>query len=75
MENARSAGQAALLVFVAVASAHLFSRAQPPAQGPDVNAYYQMGPDSLSHDGVPKGEVRGPFVLPSQAYPGYHRKV
>jgi enterochelin esterase-like enzyme len=39
-------------------------------QGPDVNAYYQLGPDSISHDGVPKGEVRGPFVLPSQAYPG-----
>jgi enterochelin esterase family protein len=39
-------------------------------QPPDVNAYYQLGPDSLPHDGVPKGEVRGPFVLPSQAYPG-----
>ena len=46
-------------------------RRQPPApQGPDYNAYYQVGPDSLAHDGVPKGEVRGPFVLPSQAYPG-----
>src|SRR4029450_13994143 len=45
--------------------------AQPPAaQGPDYNAFYQIGPDSLPHDGVPKGEVRGPFVLPSQAYPG-----
>jgi enterochelin esterase-like enzyme len=42
--------------------------AQP--QGPDMNAYYQLGPDSLSHDGVPKGDVRGPFTLPSQAYPG-----
>jgi enterochelin esterase-like enzyme len=39
-------------------------------QGPDLNAYYQLGPDSLPHDGVPKGGVRGPFVLPSQAYPG-----
>ena len=39
-------------------------------QGRDVNAYYQLGPDSISHDGVPKGEVRGPFVLPSQSYPG-----
>ena len=47
--------------------------AQPPAQTPpavDLNAYYQIGPDSLAQDGVPKGEVRGPFVLPSQAYPG-----
>ena len=47
--------------------------AQPPTQNPaavDLNAYYQSGPDSLAHDGVPTGEVRGPFVLPSQAYPG-----
>jgi enterochelin esterase family protein len=42
------------------------------AQAPqaDVNKYYELGPDSLAHEGVPKGEVRGPFVLPSQAYPG-----
>src|SRR4030095_1319403 len=32
----------------------------PAAQGPDYNAFYQIGPDSLPHDGVPKGEVRGP---------------
>src|SRR6185369_3598546 len=43
--------------------------AQPPA-GPDMNAYYQIGPDSMARDGVPKGELRGPFVIPSQAYPG-----
>src|SRR5436189_3990493 len=61
----------ALLVFVAAESVHVLTGAQPPArQGPDYNAYYQIGPDSLPHDGVPKGEVRGPFVLPSQAYPG-----
>lgn len=34
------------------------------------DSFYQLGPDSLAHDGVPKGEVRGPFVLPSEAYPG-----
>lgn len=46
---------------------------QPQAQqpsGPDLNAYYQIGPESQAHEGVPKGEVRGPFTLPSQAYPG-----
>ena len=42
----------------------------PAAPAQDVNAYYELGPDSLSHDGVPKGEMRGPFVIPSQAYPG-----
>src|SRR5712692_6508797 len=61
----------ALLLVVAAQSVHVLPSAQPPTpQAPDVNAYYQVGPDSLPHDGVPKGEVRGPFVLPSQAYPG-----
>jgi enterochelin esterase-like enzyme len=44
----------------------------PPAQpaGPNMNAYYQLSPDSLPQDGVPKGTLRGPFVIPSEAYPG-----
>jgi enterochelin esterase-like enzyme len=47
----------------------------PPAAaqalaGPNTDMHYQLGPDSLPRDGVPKGELRGPFVLPSQAYPG-----
>ena len=41
-----------------------------PAPGANTDAHYRLGPDSLPQDGVPKGEVRGPFVLPSQAYPG-----
>ena len=38
-----------------------------PAQpsGPDMNAYYQVGADSLPQEGVPKGEIRGPFTLPA----------
>ena len=40
----------------------------PPPPNPD--AHYQLGPDSLEREGVAKGEVRGPFTLPSQAYPG-----
>jgi enterochelin esterase-like enzyme len=39
-------------------------------QGPNPDAHYQLGPDSLEREGVSKGEVRGPFVIPSQAYPG-----
>jgi len=34
------------------------------------DAFYHLGPDSLAQDGVPKGEIRGPFTLPSSAYPG-----
>ena len=51
---------APLLVFVSAAFAQ-------PAN-PDI--YYRLGPDSLPQEGVPKGEIRGPFTLPSQAYPG-----
>src|SRR6478672_11904695 len=64
-------GPQIVVIAVAVASVGALSNTQPPAApGPDYNAFYQIGPDSLPHDGVPKGEVRGPFVLPSQAYPG-----
>jgi len=31
---------------------------------------YRLGPDSLEQAGVPKGEIRGPFTLPSAAYSG-----
>src|SRR5689334_21546917 len=59
-----------VVLLAAAAGIHLGSSSQSPAPAPDYNAYYQIGPDSLPHDGVPKGEMRGPFVLPSQAYPG-----
>ena len=39
-------------------------------QQPDTNAYYKLGPDSLPQDGVPKGEIHGPFILPSEVFPG-----
>ena len=39
-------------------------------QTPEPNLFYQRSPDSIVMEGVPKGEVRGPFTLPSQAYPG-----
>lgn len=40
----------------------------PPVANPDVD--YHLGPDSLPEDDVPKGEVKGPFRIDSQAYPG-----
>ncbi len=40
------------------------------AQNPNPTAYYQFTPDAFPQDGVPRGEMRGPFTLPSQAYPG-----
>src|SRR5581483_8454796 len=49
--------------------------AQPPRrpamlEAPDSDSYYKLSPDSEPMEGVPKGEIRGPFTLPSQAYPG-----
>ena len=41
----------------------------PPAPSP-FDAFYTLGPDSLPREGVPKGEIRGPFKLPSSVYPG-----
>lgn len=38
------------------------------AQNPDT--YYKLGPDSLPQEGVPQGEVDGPHVIQSQAFPG-----
>ena len=40
------------------------------AQDVNPDIHYHLGPDSLAQEGVPKGEIRGPFTLPSQAYPG-----
>jgi enterochelin esterase family protein len=41
-----------------------------PAGPSPFDAFYTLGPDSLPRDGVAKGEVRGPFKLPSKAFPG-----
>jgi enterochelin esterase-like enzyme len=43
---------------------------QPMPPGPNPNSQYRLGPDSMPQEGVPKGEIRGPYTLPSQAYPG-----
>src|SRR6476661_3860757 len=59
----------AAVVLSGALCAVLGQAAAPPAPlNPDI--HYQLGPDSLPRDGVPKGEVRGPYTLPSEAYPG-----
>jgi enterochelin esterase family protein len=42
--------------------------AMPP--GPNPNSQYRLGPDSMPQEGVPKGEIRGPFTLLCNVYPG-----
>jgi len=58
------------LVFGPAKAGHYAALAQdaPPAPNPDT--FYKLGPDSLEQDGVPRGVIRGPFTLPSTAYPG-----
>jgi enterochelin esterase family protein len=56
-------------------AAMLAARNSLPAQSPPPatlfpDSQYHLGPDSLPQDGVPKGEIRGPFTLPSKVYPG-----
>ena len=62
---------AVLCVIFSVAS---FAAQAAPApavpEAPDPDLFYHLGPDSLPQEGVPKGEIRGPFTLPSSAYPG-----
>ena len=64
-----------LVLGLCLATAALFAQAPtttaPTAPAPpDYDAFYKLGPDSLPQDGVPKGTIKGPFNLPSQAYPG-----
>jgi len=66
MKRARLAFLAILAAATGTAAYLQGQESQPP--NPDV--HYQIGPDSLPRDGVAKGDVRGPFTLPSQAYPG-----
>jgi enterochelin esterase family protein len=42
----------------------------PAPAAPNPDAFYKLGPDSLEQEGVPKGQMRGPFVLPSTVFPG-----
>ncbi|MGD0617118.1 MAG: alpha/beta hydrolase-fold protein [Bryobacteraceae bacterium] len=53
---------------IALSLLALAAVAQNVAQNPD--SQYRLGPDSLPQDGVPKGEIRGPFTLPCKVYPG-----
>lgn len=40
----------------------------PQAVNPD--SFYKLAPEAQPMEGVPQGEIRGPFTLPSEAYPG-----
>lgn len=64
----------------AMALSHLSAQQAAPGQpssgrqggrgGPNPDSQYRLGPDSMPQEGVPKGEIRGPFTLPCKVYPG-----
>jgi len=56
------------LMILALGPAGAFAQRQD--QGPNPDIHYRLGPDSLPQEGVPKGEIRGPFTLPSEVFPG-----
>ncbi len=72
MKNIKYCVIATALVAGTTTLARAQNTAAPKSETPkaDPNSQYRLGPDSLPQDGVPKGEIRGPFVLPSNAYPG-----
>jgi enterochelin esterase family protein len=59
-----------LTLFLTALAAFAQTAPQPPPQVPNTDIHYHLGPDSLEQEGVPKGEIRGPFSLPSEVYPG-----
>lgn len=58
----------ALVAVVALFCLVLVSVAHAQPSGND--DYFQLGLDSLRHDGVPHGKVDGPHVLPSKVFEG-----
>ena len=63
----REAGWAIGLLLV---GATIGATAQEVAKRANPDSQYRLGPDSLAQEGVPKGEIKGPFVIPSNVYPG-----
>ncbi len=66
-----------LYLILPLSAAVIFAQTPPAAaqrpamaETPNTDIHYALAPDALVQDGVPKGEIRGPFTLPSEAYPG-----
>lgn len=62
--------QGLLSCIVLLSAAQLLSAQNSSAPQQNMDAHYQLGPDSLEQEGVPHGKISGPLVIASQAYPG-----
>jgi len=60
----------ACTAMLAIALGHYGFSQNPAPAAPNPDTFYKLGPDSLEQENVPKGQMRGPFTLPSTAYPG-----
>src|SRR5262245_33565181 len=71
-EPMRTPLRSAVVLGIGIAAGVILTRAvgQPPTAAPNPDSQYRLGPDSLPQDGVPRGEIRGPFTLPCNVYPG-----
>jgi enterochelin esterase family protein len=71
MRSAITGAAAVTLVGTAIlALAQATGQPPAPAKAPNPDSQYRLGPDSLPQEGVPKGEIKGPFTLPCQVFPG-----
>ena len=63
---------ALLLTLVAVSKA--MAADNSPTNRASVGKTYELGPDSLPQEGVPKGKLEGPFLFKSQIFSNTVRK-
>lgn len=58
-----------LICLIAIAASAVFAADNaPPNSPPPVAKTYELGPDSLPQEGVPKGKLEGPFLFRSQVF-------
>ncbi|MEZ0326795.1 MAG: alpha/beta hydrolase [Fimbriimonas sp.] len=55
---------------IGLAAMTMLALSQEIQKPPNPDSQYRLGPDSLPQEGVPKGEIKGPYVIASSAYPG-----
>ena len=60
----------ALLITAAFAQRPAAAQRRAMAETPNTDLYYKLAPDAIPQEGVPNGEIKGPFTLRSEVYPG-----
>ena len=61
MKNLKTTTLYALGLALTAGTTFAIARQTAPKANPD--SQYRLGPDSMPQEGVPKGEIKGPFVL------------